>query len=352
MAKKKSDKLRVGVVGIGFMGSNHFNIWRSRKDAEVVAIADVNPRKLSGDWSEIAGNIDVGGGKVDLKNVRTFTNPGKLIKDPDVDIVDITLPTYLHARFSIMALEAGKHVLCEKPMAISIQDAQKMVKAAQAAARRKQRFMIAHCIRFWPEYAALKTIVEKKTYGKVLSVMMKRLSPTPVWSWQNWLMNSHKSGSAALDLHIHDTDYVLFLFGKPKAVMARGVKGIASTRGYDHIITQYIYAKGPAVAAEGGWIVTPSTPFEMAFHVVCEKATILFSTGRSPMMTIHAGTRIIEPRLPSGGDGYQREIDYFATCVKNNENPKIVTPDDALLSVKTVFAEIESANSGKPVPVK
>lgn len=345
-------KLRVGVVGIGFMGSNHFNIWRSRKDAEVVAVADVNERKLSGDWSEIVGNIDVGGGKVNLKGIKTYNYPNKLLTDPDVDIVDICLPTHLHARVAIKALEAGKHVLCEKPMSNSLPDAKKMVAAAKKAAQKRRRFMIAHCIRFWPEYAALKDIVDSGKYGKVLSMTMKRLSPTPVWSWHNWLMSAKFSGSAALDLHIHDTDYVLYLFGKPKAVMSRGARGVVSA-GVDHIVTQYVYGKVQQVVAEGGWALTATAPFEMAFHVIMEKATIYFSTSRDPMMTIHTKNKVLSPKLPSGGDGYQREIDYFAKCVNSGENPKVVTPDDALLSVKTIMAEIESVKKdGKPVPVR
>jgi len=344
-------KIRVGVIGIGFMGSNHFNIWRGRSDAEVVAIADVNPKKLSGDWSEIAGNIAVGGGRVDLKGIKTYTNPGELIKDPDVDVVDITLPTYLHARFAIAALRTGKHVLCEKPMASTIGDAEKMVKAAKAAAKKGKRFMIAHCIRFWPEYVVLKDIIEKKTYGKVLSVMMKRLSPTPIWSWQNWLMNMKKSGGAALDLHIHDTDYAIFLFGKPRAVMSCGAAGVVS-KGYDHMATHYMYNDCPQVSAVGGWIISPTSSFEMAFIAICERATIYYSSGKKPTLTVHTKERVIEPELPAGGSGYDREIAYFAECIKSRKNPEIVTPDDALLSVKTVFAEVESARSGKIVIVK
>ena len=209
------NKLRVGVVGIGFMGSNHFNIWRQHKEAEVAAIADVNRKKLSGDWSDIVGNIAVGGGRVNLKGIKTYDNPAKLIGDQDIDVVDICLPTYLHARVAINALEAGKHVLCEKPMANNIKDAAKLAQAAKKAAKKGRKFMVAHGIRFWPEYEALKDIVSKGKYGKVLSMHMRRMSPTPIWSWNNWLMAANKSGSAALDLHIHDTDFANSLFGKP-----------------------------------------------------------------------------------------------------------------------------------------
>ncbi len=340
--------IKVGVVGIGFMGKMHFGVHQAGRKSTVVAIADVNKAKLKGDWSSIAGNIDDASAKdVDLTGIKTYSKAEDLINDPEVDMVDITLPTYLHAEYVIKALRAGKHVLCEKPIALTLAQADRMVAAASKA---KGMFMVAHCIRFWPEYEVTKKMLDRKTYGRVYSASFRRVSPTPVWGWRNWLQKHKLSGGATIDLHIHDIDYVNHLFGKPKAVSAVGMS--KTSGGVDHIVCDYTFRrKNLQVSAEGGWAMHPTFPFSMAFTIVCEKATIDYSTARSPSLTVHtAAGRTLTPKVPPG-DGYSREIDYFLDCVRKGRKPTRVTTRDAREALRLAWAEIRSVQTGRRVSV-
>jgi len=345
LPRGKGKMVNVGVVGIGFMGNMHFNVHRANKRARVVAIADLNEKRLKGDWSDIAGNIgDAAAANVDLSGVATYKEADDLISSADVGLVDICLPTYLHRKYAIKALEAGKNVLCEKPISLSLEDAQQILKASERA---KGKFMVAHCIRFWPEYALVKEMVAEGRYGGVLSASFRRLSPTPTWSGDNWLLDAKKSGSALYDLHCHDVDYINYLFGRPQAVSAAGVSHITS--GIDHVATNYIYEDGKQVTAEGGWLFPPAFPFEMSFTIVCEEATLDYNSGREKALAIYlADGSASYPEVPPG-DGYVREIDYFLQCIEEDKEPEVVTAKKALSSLEIVVAEEEAIRRNEPV---
>ena len=314
----------------------------------MVAIADVNKDKLKGDWASIAGNIDDPSTKsVDLTGIKTYAKAEDLIKDPEVDLVDITLPTYLHADYAIKALKAGKHVLCEKPIALTMAQAERMVAAAKKA---KGLFMVAHCIRFWPEYEVTKKMIDKKTYGPVYSATFRRVSPTPVWGWRNWLQKHKLSGGALIDLHIHDIDFVNHLFGRPQSVTAVGMS--KTSGGVDHIVADYTFLrKNLQVTAEGGWAFPPTFPFSMAFTIVCEKATIEYSSAASPSLTVYTATgRTLTPKV-AAGDGYSREINYFLDCIRKGEKPTRVTLEDARDALKVAWAEMKAVRTGRRATV-
>jgi predicted dehydrogenase len=336
-------KVRVGLIGVGFMGRGHYRVHRAGTKSQVVAICDVEDRKLAGDWGG-GGNLGDTSAKIeDLTGIRKYQDGHQLIADPDIDLVDITLPTHLHAEYTLAALAAGKHVLCEKPICNDLADARKVV---AAAARAKGKFMVAHCIRFWPEYAWVKEhAVDGKEFGKVLSASFRRLSSTPIWSHRNWLMDGSKSGGAAVDLHIHDVDYVRYLFGEPRAVSALGVIGAVSSGGVDHIVAQYRYPGVKQVTAEGGWAMAPGFGFEMKFFILCERATVSFGV-KEPGLTVYpAKGESFKPAV-AAGDGYSREIDYFLDCIIEDRKPAVVTGLEALKSLKLALAEVKSIKAG------
>ncbi len=341
--------VKVGVLGIGFMGKMHFNTHRANKAAKVVALSDLDPAKLAGDWSKIAGNIaDARAATVDLSGLRLYAPPSELFKDPDVDVVDITLPTYVHAKYAVAALEAGKHVICEKPMAISLAECDRMLAAAKAAGR---QLFIAHCIRFWPEYKVLKQLIASGRYGKVLSASFWRKSSTPRWSWDNWLLDAPRSGSALVDLHIHDTDYVTYVFGVPAAVCSSGAIGVVSNTGVDAVVTHYVYPKGPHVTAEGNWALAPGFGFTHGFCVVLEKATVEMDLKGGKPLTIHPlKGKSVTPKLPKD-DGYVAELKHFVTCIAKGKRSDVVTAEDARSALAVCLAEGKSARSGRPVRV-
>jgi predicted dehydrogenase len=328
------------------MGSAHFNIHRSNPAAKVVAICDIDPKKLSGDWSSIAGNVAVGGGKVDLSGVKTYDCADELIADPEIDAVDITLPTYLHAEFAIKALQAGKHVLCEKPMARTSAEARKMLDAAKKA---KRKLFIGQCIRFWPGWFEAREIIRTKKYGKVISANFRRFSQLPTWGWQNWLQDNAKSGLCALDMHIHDTDYVLYTFGAPKAVTAH-YAGFKKGR-LDHILVAYDYGQGMLVTSEGAWEYKPSFGFTMGFVIHMEKATLTWQIETGKLM-LHGASGKAEVLPTVMEDGYNRELKHYVDCIANNKQSEICPPASAIATVSLVEAEAKSALSGRKVAFK
>lgn len=344
--KETGMPVRIGVIGIGFMGSAHFNIHRANPAAQVVAICDVDKKKLSGDWSSIAGNVAVGGGKVDLAGIKTYENADDLIADPDIDVVDITLPTYLHAQYAIKAMQAGKHVFCEKPMARTSAEARKMLDVAK---KTRRKLFIGQCIRFWPGWHEAREIVRSKKYGKVISATFRRLSQLPTWGWQNWLQDNAKSGLCALDMHIHDTDYVLYMFGKPKAVTSH-YAGFKKNR-IDHIVVAYDYGQGVLVTSEGGWEYKPAFGFTMGFIIHMEKATLTYQLETNKLM-LDPASGPAEALPIVAEDGYIREMRHYVDCVINNKQSEICSPASAMETVALVEAEMKSALTGRKVAFK
>lgn len=337
--------VNIGILGVGFMGINHFAQYQRIKGVRVTALCDVDPKKLRGDWASVTGNIGGPAAKPNLKGVNVYADARALLKDKAIHVVDITLPTYLHARWAIAAMKAGKHVICEKPMAINSHQAGQMVAQSRRTGR---RLYIAHCIRFWPLYAMARRIMRGGKFGRVISASFRRLGSTPMWSWQGWLQRPALSGLCPLDLHIHDADFVLYCFGKPKAVTSHGT-GLSPGR-LDHILSVYDYGRGKLVTAEGGWEFAPEYPFGMTFTIHMEKATL----ASAPDLTLtlypkRGGAKRL--KVPPG-NGYSVELAHFISCLRSNRLSPIVPPRSALQSVKLIEHEIRSVNTGRRVAVR
>ncbi len=340
-------KQRVLIVGFGFMGEIHAHGLAGIAQAEIVGIVDV-----------MADAARTKAARLGLA-VPVFTDLPGALGSIDCDIVNICLPTEEHAAASLTALEAGKHVFCEKPVALSLADAEKM----RASHGRSGRFFqVGHCIRFWPEYQALEAFVRAGTAGRLLSLTMQRRAGRPGYSTGNWLNDEKRSLGAAVDLHIHDTDFVLHLLGKPQAVSSRGTR---DTTGWSHIFTQYIFP-GLVVQAEGGWNYPAQWGFQMAFQAVFEHGAVEYDSVAKPTLRVTLKDQAPEP-LPfkSAGDqaavttgnisslgGYANELCYFIDCVSQGKAPAIATLDQAITSLGVVLAEVQSAATGKLVSLK
>ena len=332
--------LKIGIIGFGFMGKMHFRCWKAIEEAQVVAICDIDPANFTS-TAGTAGNIAGAEQPLDFTGVEFFTNAEVMFDKMELDAVSITLPTYLHAEYTLMALKAGVNVLCEKPMAMGPAECDRMTAAARESGKMLQ---IGHCIRFWPQYAKAKEIIDSRQYGDVLAATFQRLSLTPVWSWQNWLLDGSKSGGAILDMHIHDSDFVQYVFGVPESVFCRGAKGPSAD--YDHVVSNYIYMDEKVITAEGGWVMAPGFGFQMSFNIVLQRATIVFDSTRNPNFKIcpHEGESFT-PAIETG-DGYSREIRHFADAMLGKKVPDILTPEQSSDSVKLVLAEKMSADTG------
>jgi predicted dehydrogenase len=225
-------------------------------------------------------------------------------------------------------------------MALSVEECDRMVSAARTAGRILQ---IGHCIRFWPEYVVTRDLVRSQQYGRVISASFRRFSALPSWSPDNWFADEARSGGQPLDLHIHDSDFVHDLFGMPESVSS------VADGPLSYIATQYRYPGGPAVVAEGTWRMSTSFGFEMSFVIVLEHAVIVLDSTRTPSFRVcPAEGEAFTPDIPPG-DGYTREIEYFARQVAGETVEPVVTPEQSRDTVRLVLAEKRSARERCPV---
>lgn len=334
--------VRIGIIGLGMMGRTHYEAYQEIEGAQVVAVADVDPKRAQGDLRGTGGNVLAGGlGQLPMDRIAGTTDARTLIAMSDVDVVDVCVPTTSHTQVAIDALRAGKHVVCEKPLARTSHDAEKIAAAARDA---KGIFMPAMCMRFWPQWSWLKAAVDEQRYGKLLAANFRRVAQMP----GGWYHDGKTSGGAALDLHIHDTDFVQFILGMPRAVNSTGYTKTSGE--IDHIVTQFYFDDPPMVTAEGGWAMSDGFGFSMRYTANFENATADYDLGREkPLMLYQNGAG--EAVECAAGFGYVGELRYFLECVTRGQPPAVVTADDAVRSIRMVEAEVRSARSGTLVNI-
>ena len=219
-------------------------------------------------------------------------------------------------------------MLCEKPMALNVPDCDVMIAAASKAGR---HLMVAHCVRFWPEYAWAKKVVEGGEYGQVLVAGFSRLTYAPEWADGSWLSDSAKSGGIALDLHIHDLDFIQYLFGAPTSIRSACSKS-------RHVQTWVGYDDDRVISATASWMMPKSFGFKMAYDIVFEKAAAVFD-GTALTVYLPDGESF-SPELDEG-DGYRGEIEYFCNLIAGTNTKTIITPEQARESVRMALETIK-----------
>lgn len=338
--------IKVGLVGYGFMGHMHAQCYKASGDAKIVAVTDVEQDRRDEAKSKLG--------------CQAYADINDMLASTEIDLVDVCTPTYLHESCVIPAARAGKDIMCEKPMSITLDSCDRMIDAVNSTG---VKMMVGQVIRFWPEYQVLKEIVDSGEYGKILWVSAKRLSAPPDWAWQGWLGDPEKSGGGILDLHIHDQDYVSYLIGSPKMIDARGTAGPGG--GIDQVMALgWEHNDGAKSYVEGSLMMAPTYPFTMYLLVACERCSIKLDTTASPTLMVYpAEGEPYAPELPepevgestetSGNvgslGGYYNEIKYFLNCIKSDRKPNIVTPESAREAVRICLAARESVFIGKPV---
>lgn len=312
--------LKVGVVGAGGISGAHFPAWATMDDIELTCVCDVRTSQLER-----------------FNDKRTYTDFDEMISKEELDIIDICLPTDMHADFAVKALDKGINVLCEKPISLKYEDVDRVYEAAK---RNNVKFMVAQVIRFWPEYVKLKEIYDNKTYGNLLSGHMRRLSTIPPKTQGNWMHEEKRSGLVPYDLHIHDVDFMVYLFGEPKDSVVRRTKRPEQ----DAIAVIYDYPDF-YISAEASWYAG-KYPFKMEFRFQFEKAVVAMENdsfmvypvdGEAINLKEVSDSQTGDIGLPKT-DAYGAEIRYFVDCVKNNMEPDIVKPEE----LKTVIRVLSS----------
>ena len=313
------------------MGTMHANCYKNIEGVEIAALADLRPEK--------AEELSVG------TNARIYRDGKELIANAEVDIIDICLPTYLHAEYALLAMDKVKYVFVEKPVTLTPEESKALLKKQAETGAEVQ---VGQVIRFWDEYVELKKIYDSGKYGKVVNANFRRLSPRPTWGWQGWLLDTALSGGAGQDLHIHDVDFVLSLFGKPDAFYTVRANG-GEKDSYVNTIMKY---RDKAVSVEGTWDLPGTHPFEASFRVVFEKAVVENAGGKFMLYTDEGAEPIvIEKKVLAGGGysggnisdlgGYYNELVYFTEKAKAGEKIERATLTDAAASLEFVLGELK-----------
>ncbi|WP_425400068.1 Gfo/Idh/MocA family protein [Aeoliella sp.] len=343
--------LRIGIAGLGFMGMVHYLSYQRVRGVKVAAIATPEPERRAGDWRGIKGNFGPPGEKMDLSGIETFATVDEMIEQADIDAVDITLPPALHMPAAIRALKAGKHVFSEKPIAMTIADGKKMVKAAAKANR---SLLVGHVLPFFPEYAwALKAIRSGK-YGQVLGGSFRRVISDPTWLTNYWTVD--QVGGPMLDLHVHDAHFIRLVFGKPDSLstVGRMHEGLPE---FWH--TQFQFESGATVEATSGTIDQQGRPFDHGFEIHLEDATLVFEfavmgdSGRylCPPTLLTSTGKAKEAKLTGGDpmDAFAAELKEVTRCFASGEPSDILGADLALDAVEMCHAQSTSLASGRRV---
>ena len=302
--------LKVAVVGVGGISGAHIPAWEEMKDAELVALCDIRPERME-----------------KYEGKRCYTDIDELLKNEELDILDICLPTYLHADVACKAMDLGINVITEKPISLKDEDVERVYACAE---KNGVKFMVAQVLRFWPEYELLKEIYDTKKYGKLLSGTMTRLGCYPRWSWDGWMMDEKRSGLVPFDLHIHDLDFMVYAFGMPKVAHQFRSK----LPDQDFISLTYDFGDF-FINTEASWYAT-SYPFTAEFRFQFEDAVVANENGKM-MIYLRDDEKIDLSQDAEGdtgainlpkSDAYANEINYFADCVKNNKPVEKVKPSE------------------------
>jgi predicted dehydrogenase len=334
--------MNVGVVGLGAMGATHIRAYRHVPGVRIAALCNPSGRHLDGDFSGVAGGVGANEpSRLDMRGVEATKSFADLLTDPDIDVIDVCAPTKAHVALSVAALRAGKHVVCEKPLARTPRAAREIAVAAKTA---KGFFMPAMCMRFWPEWAWLETAIQEQRFGKVLSASFRRVAEPPAWGQKNFLQGA-ESGGALFDLHIHDTDFVQFCFGRPRRVHSRGYEKVSGA--IDHLVTQYEVESGAVVHAEGSWAMAKGFGFSMTYCVNFEGATVDYDLARASdkLRLVEEGKPPVLVRC-EGPDAYVGELTHFIESIRAGRPPSVVTVDDGVSAVEICAAEERSVLTG------
>ncbi len=342
-----SSKLKVGIIGLGSMGSTHLDIYSKINEVEVTAIADSIQSRLDGS-SKAEGNISgqAEGGVVGLSSTK-YLDGMELINNADIDIVDICVGTDLHFIFVEAALAKGKHVLVEKPLARNYEEAKKII---QLAKNSSFHVMSAMCLRYWPAWVFLKEAIQTNAYGKCLSLNCKRQTSFPGGAFYS---DNNQCGGALLDLHVHDTDFINYCLGLPDAVFSQGYKGPSG--GFDHVVTNYIYNKSdssPIVSSEGSWTMQEGYGFNMSYTANFENGTLSYLLDEDETLKLFKSGQESESIKLKEGMGYEFEIRAFVDEILAGNSTNIDLLRQAAETIAIVEAEKTSIEACSVVSIK
>lgn len=324
--------MRIGIVGTGGMGTVHYNNYAHIQGCKVVALVGITQQSKdsSAQW-----------------DIPLYEDIESMAQAEQVDLVDICSPTFLHKQHVMESLSLGMHTITEKPIALHKKDAEAMFDLADKMG--KQLF-VGQVLQFSKEIEVLHSLVESGEYGKPLDAFFERLSACPRWVQNGWLFDKEKSGLLPFDLHIHDLDVIVSLFGKPNNFYFTSCGG--TNKNYkEHY--RFIYAfKEINVAAEAAWF-NADIPFTARWRVYFENAVVINDGAHVTAYQFDQPPRVFdtedEIKIPTGINlpptgMFYRELTHYIDCASKNI-PSDRVSRKQLLTVVELLEEITSSTS-------
>ena len=328
----------IAIIGGGFISNIHAQCYKNL-GVKIEAMADIS--------EDVRKDFAI------KYNCKTYKSAEEMLKDisDNIDIVDICAPTYLHEELILLALKYNKHIICEKPLSINLNSVDNIISKLKSSDR---YLMVAQVLRFWTEYVRIKEWFEDGVFGDIKLVSAMRLAQHPK---SEWFYNPKKSGGGIFELHIHDIDFLCYLFGDVKEVYANGSKD--ENESWDFINSSIKFKNGISASAQGIFGITDNYPFTANMKVIGDKATAEYSLSAgvnldsdgkqsNSLILYRKGKEPIIENIKSK-DAYELELEYFIDCVKNNKKPEIVSLDSIKRTIKTINCLIESLESGNIV---
>ena len=321
--------MKVGVIGAGFIGAIHLSAYANMPEVEVVGVADARP-----------GTAAAGAA---LVRARAYSSYEDLVLTEDVEVVDVCLPTAYHRELALGAARAGKHVILEKPIARTLEDAEAILEAFSGT---ENRLFVGHVVRFFPEYVKIKAMMDAGDLGTVGVARTSRRSPF-LTGWNDWYADWRMSGGVLLDLVIHDFDFLRWTLGEVERVYARGVLGREYNR-LDYALVTLRFAGGAIAHVEGQWGYPG--PFNYSIEVAGSRALVTADSTESPSVQLLGGAASSResPDFLTGKSPFQTELEHFIECIATGAEP-VVEPRDAYEALKIGLAATQSVLTGEPV---
>jgi len=326
------------IIGFGGLGKTHFlnllQIEEERKDIRLSAICNSDIESITKNMKINLGNVSIE--HIDFSKYNLYTDYKEMIEKEALDFVFITLPSYLHYEVSLYCLDHGVAVYCEKPMAITLSECEETTEASKKSGK---CLMIGQSLRFSAAYRFVKEAVEKGTYGKVVKAEFDRRSPLPRWSFENWMLNEDKSGGCIVDMHVHDVDIMVWLFGAPKKIYSLASHKNAA---YESVYSLYEY-ENHMVSIVADWGLPASYKFNYGLKITFENAYLELKDSE---LTVYTDEKEEKPVLDTGNSFIMAEREFIACAV--DDLPLKTTPLESVYeTMKTVFLEKEFIKNNK-----
>jgi predicted dehydrogenase len=330
----------IALVGLGFIGKAHYQAYQQLNNCMVTVICT---------RSEVT----------DQELKRTFrgtfvSDYDEVLRNDEIDIIDICLPTFLHEEYIVKAARAGKHIICEKPLTLTVESANRIIEEVR---NNNVKLFVGHVLRFWPEYEAIKSYSQTDRLKDIEMVHAKRLGQVPTWS--EWFLHPEKSGGALYDLHIHDIDFVTNLLGKVEAVYAVGEKNKYGA--WDHVMTTLTFTTKSKAFVEASQRMPNGYPFTMALRAQSPQGTLDFqlSAGANIENIEESSNHLLYYSEGKAftvnyekGNAFQKELSYFVNCIENNQENTVIPLGDVIYTLQVLKAIEQSLETGEIVKIE